>query len=239
MEKWQVRLGKFLFKWRSFTPIPCIIIALLLFHPYYPHFLSQFEPFLTLIGIIFTLFGELLRVWTHLYASEGTSGRESYLKAESLNKEGPYSLLRNPLYSGNFLIVGGILIIFSNIFAFIIGLGFLIFQYTFIVLAEEEYLKNKFGEEWINYSKSVPRFIPKIKGFKFLESKRKNTISKAVFKELDTIFNIITMLFITLLLKINYLKSMGTKYLTEAFLLYLPILLVYIILKTKKNKWYL
>lgn len=236
MEKWKLRLGKFLFKWRSFTQLPWIIPVMIFLHPYYPYFLSQIEPFLTLSGIMLTLYGELLRLWTHLYAYPGTSGRESYLKAESLNKEGPYRFVRNPLYVGNFLIVGGLLIIFSNIVAFTIGIAFLIFQYSFIVLAEEDYLKNKFGEEWINYSKNVPRFIPKIKGFKISGSERKNIVSKVIIKELDTIFNIFTMLFIVFLLKINYLKSLSVKELTNALLLYLPILLIYILLKIIKHQ---
>ncbi len=235
METWKVRLGNFLFKWRSFTQLPWIIVVLIFLKPYYPSFSLQLEPFLTIAGIIITLFGEILRIWTHLYASEGTSGRENYLRADSLNREGPYGFVRNPLYLGNFHIVGGLLIVFSNIIAFLIGIAFLIFQYSFIVLAEENYLKDKFGKEWLDYKNSTPKFFPRIKNLKTVGSNRKNSLSRIIFKETDTIFNILTMLFLILLLKIHYLKGLSTKEIIHAFLFYFPILLLYLFLKILKK----
>ncbi len=236
METWKVRVGKFLFKWRSFTQLPWIIIVLIFLKPYYPYSTLEIEPFLTITGLLITFSGELLRIWTHLYASEGTSGRENYLRAESLNKDGPYRFVRNPLYLGNFFIVGGLLIIFSNLIAFLIGISFLIFQYFFIVLTEENYLKSKFGEEWIEYRNNVPRFIPRIKGLKISEARRKNSLSGVLTKEIDTIFNTLTMLFIILLLKINSLASLSRKGLLLALALYSPILFFYITLKIIKTK---
>jgi len=235
METWKVRIGKFLFKWRSFTQLPWIMVALIFFKPYYPSFSLQLEPFLTFAGIMITLFGEILRLWAHLYASEGTSGRENYLRADSLNIDGPYGIVRNPLYLGNFHIVGGLLIVFSNIIVFLIGIAFLIFQYSFIVHAEENYLKDKFGKEWISYKNSVPKFFPKIKNLKIAGSNRKNSLTKVIFKETDTIFNILTMLFLIILLKINHLKGLSTKEIIHAFLFYSPLLLLYVFLKIFKK----
>lgn len=235
METWKVRVGKFLFKWRSFTQLPWIIVALIFLKPYYPPFSLHLEPFLTIAGIMITLYGEMLRVWAHLYASEGTSGREIFLRADSLNREGPYRFVRNPLYLGNFHIIGGLLIVFSNIIAFLIGIAFLIFQYSFIILAEENYLKDKFGEEWLNYKKKVPKFFPKIKNLRIAGSQRKNTLAKVIFREMDTIFNILTMLFLIILLKINHLKGLSTKEIAHAFLFYSPLLLLYMFLKILKK----
>ncbi len=236
MENWKVRLGRFLFKWRSFTQLPWIIIVLIFLRPYYPYFTMGSEPFITVVGLIIILSGELLRIWTHLYASEGTSGREKYLRAESLNKDGPYRFVRNPIYLGNFFIVGGLLVVFSNLIVFIIGISFLIFQYSFIVLAEENYLKGKFGDEWIEYKNSVHRFIPKIRNWEFSQSIRKNLLSKVLIKEIDTIFNTLTMLFIILLLKINYLASLKKKEIFMSLALFSPILFFYIFIKIKKIK---
>lgn len=235
MENWKLKAGKFLFKWRSFTQLPWIIFTLIFLKPYHPSFSLHLEPFLTIAGMMITLCGEILRVWAHLYASEGTSGRETFLRADSLNREGPYRFVRNPLYLGNFHIIGGLLIVFSNIIAFLIGIVFLIFQYYFIVLAEENYLEGKFGEEWLNYKKNVPKFFPKIKNLKNTGTERKNTLAKVIFREMDTIFNILTMLFLIILIKINHLKGLSIKEITHAFLLYSPLFLIYVFLKILKK----
>lgn len=236
MSPWKIKLGEFLFKWRSFTQLPWIIIVLIFLKPYYPPITANIEPFITISGVLISFLGEILRIWTHLYASPGTSGRENYLRAESLNKEGPYRFVRNPLYLGNFLIVGGLLIVFSNLIAFVLGALFLAFQYSFIVLAEENYLKNKFGNEWLEYKNSVPRFLPKIKGLKFSSSLRKNTLLTVLIKEQDTIFNLLTVLFIIYLLKINTLSSLSKRGILYFLLLYSPIILIYIILKIVRIK---
>jgi protein-S-isoprenylcysteine O-methyltransferase Ste14 len=235
MENWKVKLGNFLFKWRSFTQLPWIVIVLIFLKPYYPVFTIKGEPFLTILGFLLAFSGEMLRIWTHLYALPGTSGRENYLRADFLNQDGPYRFVRNPLYLGNFLIVGGLLIVFSNILALFIGISFLIFQYSFIVLAEEKYLKEKFGNEWLEYKEKVPRFFPK-KFFKIQPNQRKNSLSKVLIKEVDTIFNIFTMLFIILLLKINHLFRLSLKEVFPFLLFYSSILIIYIFFKVVKIK---
>ncbi len=237
MKSWKLKLGNFLFRWRSFTQLPWIILVILFLKPFYPNFILDFEPYLTILGIILAFLGEIIRIWTHLYAEEGTSGRENFMKADSLNKEGPYAIVRNPLYLGNFLIVGGLLIVFSNILAFAIGISFLIFQYSFIVIAEENYLESKFQDEWRDYKKDVHRFLPNLKNIRKIGSNRKKSLFKVLIKELDTIFNLLTMLLIILLLKISYAYGLNMKILYFTTILYLPFVLFYIVLKTKIIKF--
>ncbi len=237
MKSWKTELGNFLFRWRSFTQLPWIILVILFLKPFCPNFILDFEPYVSISGIILAFLGEILRFWTHLCAKEGTSGRESFMKADSLNKEGPYAIVRNPLYLGNFLIVGGLLIVFSNILAFAIGISFLIFQYYFIVTAEESYLENKFQDEWRDYKKDVPRFLPNLKNISKIGSNRKKSLLKVLIKESDTIFNFLTMLLIILLLKISYAYGLNMKTLYFTTILYLPFVLFYILLKTKIIKF--
>ncbi|MGQ9619133.1 MAG: methyltransferase family protein [Candidatus Aminicenantia bacterium] len=232
MENWKVQVGNFLFKWRSFTQLPWIVLVIIFLKPFYPRTIIEIEPFLTISGILITLFGEILRIWTHLYAMEGTSGRESFMRADSLNTDGPYKIIRNPLYSGNFLIVGGLLIVFSNVIAFVIGISFLIFQYSFIVIAEENYLAGKFGEKWIEYKKQIPQFIPKIKNFKKETVERRNSIKKVLLKEMDTIFNVFTALFVIFLIKLHNISPLSKKAILQSLILYALFLIFYLILKT-------
>jgi protein-S-isoprenylcysteine O-methyltransferase Ste14 len=102
------------------------------------------------------------------YVPKGTSGRntKSGQIAESLNTTGMYSLVRHPLYLGNFIIWFGISMFPMHwwlcvIFALVFWL-----YYERIVFAEEEFLRQKFGEAWLDWAQETPTFLPRIKGWK-------------------------------------------------------------------------
>ena len=144
------RIGNFFFKTRSFTPIP-FVLALIYFGK--PTLLTA------AIGIIFTVLGELIRIWTVGYA--GGSTRATTLgAARDLVTTGPYSHVRNPLYLGNLLISFGICII-ANVFWLtpILVIGYLA-QYLPIIAVEETYLLESCGNVYAIYQEQVPRFFP-------------------------------------------------------------------------------
>ncbi|MGB2867093.1 MAG: isoprenylcysteine carboxylmethyltransferase family protein [Bacteroidota bacterium] len=71
---------------------------------------------------------------------------------------GMYRLSRNPMYVGGYFVCVG-----SCLFAVHI-VNFLLFAVTFvihpsIVRKEEEFLKNRFGTQWLEYMQRVPRYI--------------------------------------------------------------------------------
>ena len=74
-------------------------------------------------------------------------------------------MLRHPLYLGNYLIWIGIAsYVFSFLFIIIISLVFWLY-YERIMFAEERFLENKFGDEYLNWSNKIPAFIPRISNF--------------------------------------------------------------------------
>ena len=99
------------------------------------------------------------------YAGSGTSGRENFLKAESLNTTGLYSLVRNPLYWGNGLIFAGLLTVYANPMALAIFVVFLFLQYHFIVLAEETFLCERYGQAYADYCGRVNRWLPRFRDY--------------------------------------------------------------------------
>jgi protein-S-isoprenylcysteine O-methyltransferase Ste14 len=143
--------------------------------------------------------GQLIRIAAVGFSLSGTSGRENYLRADQLNTTGLYSLVRNPLYLGNILIYLGLLLVFSNPWALLVLVIFLFFQYTFIILAEEHYLSNKYGSEYAEYSKRVSRLIPSFKNFSRVDSKF--DWQKVLFKENDSVFNQLVMFMLILAFK--------------------------------------
>ena len=148
------RLGNFFFRYRSYTPIP-ILLFLLIFAE--PSALSFFS------GLAIVLVGESLRLWSIRYAGSATRTSGS-VGADELVTTGPYGHTRNPLYLGNFLISMGLVVMawpFMPVFLFVAA-GLVIFQYSLIILVEEEFLRNKFKQEFLDYEKHVPRILFRI-----------------------------------------------------------------------------
>jgi protein-S-isoprenylcysteine O-methyltransferase Ste14 len=161
-------LGKYFFKYRSYIPVPFVLLMLVFMKP---TLLS------IIIGFAVALTGELIRIWSVGYAGSETR-TTSGVGGTYLVTQGPYSMVRNPLYIGNIMLYVGIGIMsmalfpWLQIFAFI----FFIFQYHCIILAEEDFLSGKFGEKFSAYRSSVGRFIP------WFYSVPKNILSDLTFK---------------------------------------------------------
>jgi len=112
-----------------------------------------------IIGFSVTIIGQLIRIITIglVYIIRGGKDRRVY--AEDLVTTGIFSHCRNPLYVGNILILVG-LGIASNSFLFMAAFTPLfLFFWQAIVLAEENYLRNKFGEQYNDYCKRVNRWL--------------------------------------------------------------------------------
>ena len=183
MQKWPLRLGKFLFRFRSFTPLPLILLTFIFFKPLSPSWAW------TALGLAMAFLGEGIRIHCVGYAGSGTSGRESYLKADSLNTTGLYSLTRNPLYWGNGLIFAGLLIVYAQPPALAVFIVFLFLQYHFIVLAEESFLRERVGPAYEEYCRRVSRWLPRCGSYS--SPNRTFDLKKVFFKENDSCFNLL------------------------------------------------
>ena len=160
--------GNWLFQRRSYLPIVCftvIIISLLHFHfPYGEHRLDQYWEVLCLT---ISLSGLVIRILTVGYVPEGTSGRNTKRqKACVLNTTGMYSLLRHPLYLGNFLVWLGISM-FARFWwlTLIMVLSFWLY-YERIIFAEEKFLQQQFGQQFTDWAKKTRIFLPKFNSWK-------------------------------------------------------------------------
>lgn len=110
-------------------------------------------------GIPFIFAGIFIRT-----IAAGTIKKNIYLTTT-----GPYQICRHPLYLGNFLFSAGLSIISHNLFVFLFFLIFFPLTYIPTILKEEDFLTEKFGDEYIKYKKKVPCFIPYFKKINNLE----------------------------------------------------------------------
>lgn len=108
------------------------------------------------IGLPFIIIGEAIRIWSAGYLD----------KLERLITGGPFALCRNPLYIGSFFISVGYFIICGNpVILTICVILFWVFHCG-AVIHEEKMLREKFGQDFLNYCKAVPRFIPRFRSSK-------------------------------------------------------------------------
>jgi len=102
-------------------------------------------------GLPFVVAGELLRIWSSGYLT----------KLSSLVTAGPFALCRNPLYVGSFLACVGYLTMCGRADLWVVGVALFWLFHGGAVVYEERILGEKFGADYANYCRRVPRFIPR------------------------------------------------------------------------------
>jgi lipid A Kdo2 1-phosphate O-methyltransferase len=160
--------GNWLFRWRSYVPLSLfVLLAMAMSDFHYPRHQHQLQEYWMLCCLAVSLTGLGIRVLTVGYVPKGTSGRNTaHQVADQLNTEGMYSLLRHPLYLGNYLIWLGIPLFVHNFWLVaVFSLLFWIY-YERIMFAEEEFLRRKFGWEYVQWATVTPAFIPRLSGWR-------------------------------------------------------------------------
>ena len=181
-------LRSFLFKKRSYTPVP-IVLAILYF--------SQLKYPFWVYGAAFIVFGELIRLSAVRYAGGRT--RTTKVGANSLCTSGPYSRTRNPLYIGNVFIYSGVVLLSGGMYMFqllAVIILYFIFQYSMIISLEEEKLSTVFGQDYSKYKRNVPRIIPLIIPWDSKSKLKPAPILKTLKTEKRTLQNIFLLVFI-------------------------------------------
>jgi len=164
-EEWEAQ-GNKLFRHRGSLPILILVSALLVF--IYREY-NGLNTLPELYGQIFPYFclgvcslGLLIRIITVGYTPVGTSGRnKEKQEADVLNTSGIYSTVRHPLYLGNFFMWFGLALLTQDMWFNITFILFYWLYYERIMYAEEQFLRKKFGQEYLDWSDKTPAFIPK------------------------------------------------------------------------------
>ena len=140
-----------IFKYRGYLPvIPGLILI----------FFSNLSRNSIIVSIFFVILGEFIRIYSVAYTGKET--RSNKTKAETLISDGPYSMVRNPIYLGNFFIGLGFIFLFNVWMPYIILLYIFFFsvEYGIIISVEEKFLFEKFGDKYKKYKESVAIILP-------------------------------------------------------------------------------
>jgi len=231
------KLGNIIFKYRNV--IFPVFFALLLFRTRPAFGWEHLEKWGYPIGLAVALTGQTVRALTIGLAYIIRGGRKRKVYAETLVKNGMFAHCRNPLYLGNILIVIGLGIFANSILFYYIGIPLFMFMYIAIIMAEESYLTDKFGEEYIEYCKNVNRFIPNLSGMG--KTMRSMTFSwrRLIVKEYGTTYMWIICM-ILLIMKnqyTRYSREVNGTVLLFLFLLFIFVTFLYAVARyLKKSK---
>ena len=185
-----------------------------------------------------SLLGQVIRIVTVGFTPRNTSGRNTVNGqiADELNVTGIYSLLRHPLYLGNFFMwLGPVLFLRSAWFAIVFGLLYWLY-YERIMFAEEQFLRKKFGDIYDKWSETVKPFIPFFSGY--IPSKLTFSLRNVLKREYNSFVNIF-LIFTLLDLFRNYFLSERI-YLTNMWLyIFASSFVIWIVVRTihKHTKW--
>lgn len=106
-------------------------------------------------GFLLVILGQLIRASARGFKAENSSS------GETLVKNGPYSLVRNPMYLGILCIGTGIVFMLFKWWIAAVFLVIFVLRYILLIFEEEKKLLAVFGQDFKDYQKKVPRLLPR------------------------------------------------------------------------------
>ncbi len=226
--------GNWFFKYRSYLPVILYPLASLVLILEFKQDIQLPELIWSITCLAISLLGLLVRILVIGFTPKGTSGRNTAKQvAETVNTKGIYSVVRHPLYLGNFLMWFGIILYVNNIWFAITTVLLFWLYYERIMFAEEQFLKGKFGDQYLKWSMTAPPFFPKFKGWESADLVF--SVRNVLKREYNGLFAVgISFAYLNVLK--NYLAT--KKFMITDFWLYTLIatFVIFIVLRTLKKK---
>ncbi|MCK9264085.1 MAG: isoprenylcysteine carboxylmethyltransferase family protein [Deltaproteobacteria bacterium] len=126
-------------------------------------FSGKFDNHVVIIPLGSFLFGLglLLRIWaqTHLHYRLKEHKKK-------LTLTGPYVYVRNPIYIGNTLILASLTVLTGLLWFIPAMILACAFTYHMTVLYEESHLKEKYGQGYVEFTRRVPRWLPRLRSLR-------------------------------------------------------------------------
>ena len=106
------------------------------------------------IGLIIFSISICIRIWAQIYLHYRLPVHKC------LTKDGPYAIVRNPIYVANTLMLLGLTVLSELIWFLPVMLLWCVLVYGMVVRREEAHLAEKYGQPYRDYQCAVPRWIP-------------------------------------------------------------------------------
>jgi protein-S-isoprenylcysteine O-methyltransferase Ste14 len=178
------RVGGWLFRRRTSLPLPLALALLLLPAATGPGVWRWFAS-----GALIVAAGETLRFWAVRHI--GAVSRTRSDRLGPLVSTGPFAHVRNPLYLGNIALWAGFAVSARLPWLVPVFLALLALEYHAIVRWEETLLESRRGDDYREYARRVPRWLPALRPPRALERSKPHN-SPLASRESDVPERVIT-----------------------------------------------
>lgn len=165
--------GNWLFRHRGQLPVlVLLLLPLVIWGGVVEGLVARDERWWQFLCLGVSLLGLLVRMVAVGGRAPGTSGRNTgKQKAKDLNTTGIYATVRHPLYVGNYLMFLGVLLFVGAWWFALVGSLLFWLYYERIMYAEEEFLRETYGERYTDWASETPAFVPHLWKWKKLANR--------------------------------------------------------------------
>jgi protein-S-isoprenylcysteine O-methyltransferase Ste14 len=178
-----VKIGNFFFHYRNGL-LPAFFLLILVPSPQ----LFSNPTIALFVGLGLSLMGQVIRGITIGLEYIIRGGKDRKVYAAHLVTTGIFVHCRNPLYVANIAISIGMAVASNSVLFLSVIIPFILFVYSAIVFAEEDFLRSKFGEPYNEYTRKVNRWVPNLKGITKTFSSHKFAWRRMLLKEYNATF---------------------------------------------------
>jgi len=129
--------------------------------------LASVRPARAAAGALVAAAGLAMLVWTvTLFIRVGRGTLAPWDPTRRLVARGPYAHVRNPMITGVLAILIGQAIAFGAWPLWEWAAAFLVINHVYFVASEEPGLARRFGAEYDEYKRNVPRWLPRVRAWR-------------------------------------------------------------------------
>jgi protein-S-isoprenylcysteine O-methyltransferase Ste14 len=147
---------------RAILGTPLLIAVLLyIFRPEYQTWMQiDLPPAVRALGVLTAAVSLILLVWVHRVLGRNFHTSIVIKRDHRLVTEGPYRLIRHPMYVTYLVFFISMFLISKNVIIGLCGAGIMLILMTFRLQYEEALLIKRFPNDYPHYQEKTPRFIP-------------------------------------------------------------------------------
>ena len=112
-----------------------------------------------LLGILPLLLGLVPPVMAVMAFRRAGTSPEPFHEPAAMVTTGIYGISRNPIYLGFLLFLLGVVVLLRTLVPFVVLVGYVVLIERNVIRVEEGMLAQKFGTEWVEYTKRTRRWL--------------------------------------------------------------------------------
>ena len=186
LSKLHLAVGRWVFRHRNAVFPTIFVLVVLLVRPRVLFGDLALDRWLVAAGAVIALLGQAVRLLTIGFDYIERGGKDGKVWASKLVQGGIYAHTRNPMYLGNLLIATGMCVYTGAPAAYLFIIPLFAYFYNTIMIAEEAFLREKFGPEYAAYCGRVPRMLPSRRGIRQTFGNATYDWRRAIRKDLST-----------------------------------------------------